>query len=289
MRGSEQRPDTARWENQFLQWLPEIEKLIEISCRKRGLRSEESEDFGSWAKIRFIENNYRRVRKFEGRSQRRTYLAVVVQNLLRDYLDHIWGRWRPSATAKRLGAKAVELERKIHRDGSSAAEAVRFLVQASAEPEKTKIELEKLLARLPIRETHHTVGLDEVAEVSDKSSAESGVRDRELHQQMERVRTAMNAGLQQLEPEDRLLIRQRFAHGLTVTEIAAGMGVDRRKLYRQFEGCLRRLRTTMEASGVAAQDVSALVGWVGVDSDLDVTGLDEALTMPTLQAVENAP
>ncbi len=268
-----------------MEWLPEIEQLIEISCRKRALRPEESEDFASWAKIRFIEDDYRRVRMFEGRSQLRTYLTVVVQNLLRDYLDHIWGRWRPSATAKRLGPDAIKLERKISRDGLSPKEAVQSLASEATDAEEKALDLEKILFQLPVREGRHMVGLGDVVEVASQSTSDSTVVEHELEACLERIRAALGVGLAELEVSDRLLVQQRFAHGLTVTEIAAGMGIDRRKLYRRFESCMRRLRRTMKEQGIEPSDIRSVVGWKGCPNDLDLAAFSEDANTQTLKTI----
>jgi len=42
--------------------------------------------------------------KFEGRSSLRTFLTVVIQRLFLDHRISAWGKWRPSAEARRGGS-----------------------------------------------------------------------------------------------------------------------------------------------------------------------------------------
>ena len=53
--------------------------------------------------LKLIEDDYRRLRRFEGRSSFATYLATVVQRLFLDFVIGKTGRWRPSVQARRLG------------------------------------------------------------------------------------------------------------------------------------------------------------------------------------------
>ena len=67
------------------------------------------------------------LRRFEGRSSLTTYITVVVQRLFLDRRNRLWGKWRPSAEARRLGPTAVLLERLVSRDGWSAEQALETL------------------------------------------------------------------------------------------------------------------------------------------------------------------
>src|SRR6185436_19213940 len=85
-------------------------------------------EFASWARLRLIDNDCAILRKFEGRSSMRTFLITVVQRLFLDWRNAEWGKWRPTADARRVGPLAIELERLIIRDQLSFNEAVETLV-----------------------------------------------------------------------------------------------------------------------------------------------------------------
>ena len=116
-------------EQLFLAELAVIERVIAWVCVRRGLRGADAEDFGRMVKIRLIENDYEVLAQFEapqlpqdvsdGRDQPDVYLDYQVQR---------FGKWRPSAEARRLGPIALRLERLMYRDGLSFDEACGVLL-----------------------------------------------------------------------------------------------------------------------------------------------------------------
>src|SRR5699024_217877 len=115
-------------EDLFLAHLEPIEATIGLICRKNRLRAEDADEFRSQAFIKLIENDYEVLRRFEQRSSLRTYLTVVLQRVYLDFRNGQWGKWRPSAEARRRGATAVALERLVVRDGLMLEEAIQVLV-----------------------------------------------------------------------------------------------------------------------------------------------------------------
>src|SRR5262245_9404414 len=91
------------------------------------LSRDDAEDFAQSVQLKFLERDYDVLRRFEGRSSLKTYLTVVVRRLLLDWQDHAYGKWRPTATALRLGPHAVQLERLVNRDAFTATEAVHHV------------------------------------------------------------------------------------------------------------------------------------------------------------------
>src|SRR5205823_13826848 len=57
--------------------------------------------------------------------------------------------------------------------------------------------------------------------------------------------------------QDRLILRLRFAEGLSIAAIARRLELDQKDLYRRFRRLLRRLRTALEHDGMLADDVLA--------------------------------
>jgi hypothetical protein len=72
-------------EQLFLSQLALIERVIAWVCVRRCLRGADAEDFSSTVKLRFIENDYEILGRFEGRSSLKTYVAVVINRLYLDY------------------------------------------------------------------------------------------------------------------------------------------------------------------------------------------------------------
>ena len=88
-------------ERVFLDNLALIDRIVAATCRRNRMTAEETEDFGSSLKLKLIANDYEVLRAFEGRCSLGGYLTAVVQRAFIDHRNHLWGRWRPSAEARR--------------------------------------------------------------------------------------------------------------------------------------------------------------------------------------------
>src|SRR6185436_17582702 len=94
-------------ETLFLSRLDVIERVTAFVCSRQHLSPSDVDDFSSHVRLKLIEDNYGIIRKFEGRSSFRTYLTVVIQRMFLDYRISAWGKWRPSAEARRRGPVAL--------------------------------------------------------------------------------------------------------------------------------------------------------------------------------------
>jgi RNA polymerase sigma factor (sigma-70 family) len=255
--------------------LPLIERLIGSVCRRNAFPPDESEEFGSWAKLRLIDDDFAVIRKFEGRASLPTYLTVVITNLFRDYRIHRWGKWRPSAEAKRLGTVAVQLETLVSRDGRTVAEAIAVL-QTSFGVTRPAGELEQLAGQLPNRPRRRTEGEEALAVVDSGERTDRGVLDSERRATERQAEKALALALAELEPAERLVLKLRFADGLQVVEIARMFGEPPRPLYARIERSLSALRRALEAEGLDAARTAGLVGWAGLDLTVDFGSLPES-------------
>src|SRR5436305_6561738 len=111
----------------FLRHLGTIEMIVAYIARANHLDSLETEEFGAQVKLELIEGNYSIIRKFEGRSSFGTYLTTVIQRMFYQHRVRLWGKWCPSAQARRIGDKAITIERLTSRDGLTFHEAVELM------------------------------------------------------------------------------------------------------------------------------------------------------------------
>ena len=251
----------------FLAQLPVIEDVVAQVCRRHRLSAPEAEDFASEVKLRFVESRYEILRRFQGRSSLHTYLSVVIQRLFLDYRIRLWGKWRPSANAVRLGPLAVSLERLMSRDGCSFDHAVETLRAGGATEsgdELYALHL-KLAPRAPSR---RVVGEDQAEGVAASGpSADSSVLRAEQEFFSRRVRTALDRARQAMPSETQLILKMRFEDAMPVSTIAAALHLDQKRLYRTIEQLLTSLRESLEAEGISGDDVKALLAEAGLSDE----------------------
>src|SRR4051794_1597158 len=107
-------PDQQDLTAQLEQHLGWIRRRAAALCRHDRLDADETDDFVSVALTRLVDDDYAVLRKFRGDCALTTYLTVVLAMLYRDFRVSRWGRWRPSAEARRRGPAAVALETLVH-------------------------------------------------------------------------------------------------------------------------------------------------------------------------------
>jgi hypothetical protein len=142
-------PDDPTPEEMFRENLPLIRQIIGHCCRKSHFSPQEAKDFAGHVDCKLIDDNYKVFKEFRGRSSIKTYLTVTINRLLLDYENHIWGKWRPSAEAERLGRVAMRMERLLVRDELSFNQACKILRGEGVT--LTVLELADLRAKLPPR------------------------------------------------------------------------------------------------------------------------------------------
>ncbi len=229
-----------------------IEDVVRRLIRRCGLRLDEAEDFSSAVMLRLLEHDCAVLRCFEGRSSLRTFLTRVVDRLLLDHRIQNWGKWRPSAQARRLGRLAMQLEALISRDGLTFGEAAETL-RTNFKVSHTTEQLRQLYSVLPQRPRRRVVSDRELEELPASGPAADECL---CHPEAARTILALQQALANLAPDDRVLIEERFVRGLRPVRIAAIQGVPQMKLYRRFSTILKQLRGDLEAQGITSFDVA---------------------------------
>ena len=245
-------------ERAFLEHLPVIDRIVALIARRHLLSASDADDFSSWAKSRVIDAEYAIFRKFGGRSSMATYLSAVFAHLFLDYRNSIWGRWRPSAAASRLGPVGVRLDELLHRDGYSLREAREVL--RSAGVTETDVDLGRMAAQLPVRQASTEVSLDAIERTAFEAAeapGDIGPDDAGLHV----LRDALDA----LPAEDRVIVRMRFWDDRSVADIARLLRIEQKPLYRRIEAIEDALRELLSARGMdkdgARELLSREVAW----------------------------
>jgi RNA polymerase sigma factor (sigma-70 family) len=255
------------YEQLFLNHMRTVTGIVTFIARRRGLTADESDEFGSHVNLKLIEDDYAVFRKFRGRSSLRTYLTVVIQRLFLDWRVAQWGKWRPSALAKRSGKIATLFEQLTMRRGLSFEQALTVL-ETEHRIAVDRSELEALFAQLPARPRRRYVGEDALQDVpASYGNPIGGLLAEATASVAAQTAAALSAELSQLPAEDQLLLKSRFLNGNSVIDIAKESCQDAKKLYRRLERLLARLRAKLEMQGIRYSQVQDLLA----DGDAELT------------------
>ncbi len=242
----------------LLEHLDLIDQIVRKTSRHRHLLAAEREDFAGFVHIRLIENNYAILRKFQGRSSWFTYLTAVIERMGFDFCAEMWGRWRPSAMAERLGPVAVLLERLVTRDGHTVEEAIALVQQQDLE--LTETELRGTWEQLPARIRTIEVGEDAAATLSGYDSSEALVEDADRRRRVERLNHGLRSAFAQLAAQDRVTIALHFDHKLSIAKIATLTGSSVPTLHRRLKKSFQQIEAMLVGGGFDRREIRELIG-----------------------------
>lgn len=246
-------------EERFLQNIKTIERICAAICRRNHVNADECAEFTQEVKFRLVQDNYATIRKFEGRSALSTYLMTVIDRLYRQYRIGQWGKWRPSAEAKRLGDKAVTLERLMTRDGWTFYEAVQVLTTRAGSV-YTAAELERIYLRLPVRHPRPMLISDvDTPEAHAENDTAERVQASERELTARRTAAAVDRILETFDAQDRLILRMRFWEARKVPEIAERLMIEQKKIYKRLDKLFATMRVALEGAGIERRDIDMLV------------------------------
>jgi RNA polymerase sigma factor (sigma-70 family) len=253
-------------EQLYLGHLKHIDAAARHAARRRHLHGDETEDFVSTVRLKLLENEYEVIRKFRGNSSFRTYLTTVVARLMLDYQNHLWGKWRPSAEAERLGPAAVRLEMHMVRDGLTFDEACEVL-RTNEGVALSVPELEAIKVRLPSHTPpRRMLSEEELADrPADSESPVESLLGREASERRREILGLLEEALARLPEEDRLIARMRGE--FKVVQIAKALGLEQKPLYRRIERILAALRADLIAHGVTAEEIAEILAFPERDVD----------------------
>lgn len=246
-------------EERFLANVPTIERIASFYCRRMHMTDADTEDFIGFVKVELIDRDYDIIRKFEGRSSFTTYLTTVIHRLLYQHRTKEWGKWRPSAEAKRMGDVAIALERLTTRDNFSLAEAVQLMTTGNAPAASTR-ELHAIALRLPPRTPRPVLVTEETAPdlVTATDDPSDGPMSREREQLARRAASLLDEIMNSFESEDRLILKMRFWSAQRIADIAGTLHLDAKKTYKRIDKLLGKLRTALERAGIGRNEIDDL-------------------------------
>jgi RNA polymerase sigma factor (sigma-70 family) len=241
----------------YVEQLDVINRISDSLCRRNGVRGADAEDFAADVRLKLLQDDYAVLRKYRGASSPTTFLTVVISNLFRDHRIKLWGKWRPSAEAKRRGQAAVRLEAAVYRDGQSFEQACNFLVQ-DGRLTVDRAELRKVLAELPHRVPRRVDDGASVDDVPSRDSADDSVLDHERDKRIQASNAALDRAVGRLDPEDRLIIRLHFFEGLSIADVARAIGIPQKPLYTRIKRVQETLANDLASQGIGPECIEWL-------------------------------
>jgi RNA polymerase sigma factor (sigma-70 family) len=240
-----------------------IEAVLAHVRRRHLLSPDAAEEFSSWARLRLFADDCAILRKFRGQSAIRTYLTTVLLHLFLDWRNAQWGRWRPSAMARRLGPLAVEMERLILRDGRSYEEALESLLSSGTAEARTQCDaLWSQLKRQPVRRMTTTEILVEVPGADD---SQQRVDFEDPQVKAARIGSAVRHALRRLDPQEQVILRLNYVNNFTAKQIAEVTGLEAKPLYRRIEQMVAKLGQNLRAAGLTKDETLDLLKNPDVD------------------------
>jgi len=241
----------------YVEHLDTITRIAESLCRRNGIRGADAEDFVSEVKLKLLQDDCAVLQKHRGTCSTTTFLTVVIANLFRDHRIKMWGKWRTSAEARRRGEVAVLLEAAVYRDGQSFDEAYNTLAR-NDHLKVDRAELRKILNELPHRLPRRVDDNASVDDLPAQAGADDGILDHERNQRLEAAKAALKRAVAELDHEDGLIIRMHYFQGLSIAEVARGLGIEQKPLYPRLRKLLERLSARLKADGIGSEYVEWL-------------------------------
>lgn len=242
----------------FLDQLPLIKKVVAQACRRCCFKKETADDFLSEVLDKIMADDYGVLRKFEGKSRLRRYLEVVISRYMLDFQNRLWGKWRPSEMAKRLGLVAIKLDTLLHRNGHSFDEAVEIL-RTNHKVEMSWQELNEIAAKLPPRTPRHMEGEEALETIaSTENPPDAGIVEKEKNALRVRALEILQSALKSVPAEDQVILKMQQWDHFTVAQISRVLGLDQKQLYRRIQKTNEHLRREMERQGIRKEDIQEL-------------------------------
>ncbi len=231
------------------QYRPHVVQVVQQLARSHHLAPHEISEFASRVDHVLERNDYEALRSFEGRSTWETYLSIVVTREFFSFQAQLWGEWRPSALALRLGPTAILLEELVARDRMSFDDAVRVM-RSTHRVDLPVYRLEALYRDLRLA--------DSGEHAPTVSAPESGQLASDVEARKRVIEHAMRDAFALLSPDERLMLRLRYSDREPLTRIAKLLKDDPRPLQRRIEQAREVFCSSLRTQGIRPEEIDAI-------------------------------
>lgn len=240
--------------------------LVNRLAAKRFQQEETAEEAALYVLDKLSEDDWRRLRMFEGKSKFTTFLSSVTYRLLEDYARIRFGRVTPPKWIKELGGIWLTLFRLLCLERFSFHDAILKMQNIRRDVSEKRIEesAEHLLGELPncgksVQEQEYNDGVHGV----DENSLAAEIKEKDLivqaitreifgelqsNREEQLIKKLLDKRLS-LKPEEQLLLRLRFREGISVSEIGKMLGLNRFQVNGRIRRTLEKVRAHFKRTG----------------------------------------
>lgn len=221
------------------------------------------------------DNDWQRLKNFEGNASLATYLSTLTLRLLEDFARKKFGRLRPPLWIRNLGGVWELMFRFLCQERLPVGEAVEHVRERMPGEERAVIEDSAWTIRAEVTDcgSHQHMEVP-LADDNDCSDPEAESQQQHL-EEVERdlffaalfkgfLDTERDDGITgsltriistgvRLEAEERLLLKMCFRDGIGVTEAGRMLGMNRHQVHGRLRRLLARLRSDFEKAGISRE------------------------------------
>ncbi len=248
--------DETAWRAFLDEWSP----LLARVARNHARYDELANDCFLFLCERLVENRYRRLRQFDAARgvAFSAWLSVVANNLARDWWRQEYGRRRLPSAIRRLDdyERAVfrlRIERRLPLTACRELLRQQFPGQSARLPDALERIHQVLSSRQRWRWSFRGARADRARDAEPKANLQLVSTDASPLQALDddARRGALEAALNTLDAEQRLLVRLRFQEQLSLAEVARAAGLTNLHMARRrLDAALAALRSALAESGI---------------------------------------
>ncbi|MEO5357379.1 MAG: sigma-70 family RNA polymerase sigma factor [Nitrospirae bacterium YQR-1] len=244
--------------------LPVIKQAIKSLCAKYDVGGPELQDCTGRVLEKLIEEDYKKIRAYGGRSSFKTYITTVVRCLIIDIFRETEGRQRVSGSVKAQGKTAEILYKLIIRDGIPIDEATEILSK-NYKISITTDEVYKLAETFSKKDRIKidpidSYSIDEIA--PGNATPESVMEEQRLQTLYSKVMIAVQIITSQLLPEEILMINMRFQDNINVSEIARILKVERAAIDKGLKTIFVKLKEELLKRGISKSGIQEVFEYI---------------------------
>jgi RNA polymerase sigma factor (sigma-70 family) len=228
-------------------------------ARLHHLCGEDLKDFPQHVCLKLLENDCAKLSLYRGDCPFPKFLWSVIEHLCFDYLDWLYGKWRPCVAAQVRGPLGVAYDRLTSRDGYTPSEAFEIL-RTNYQFTISRDAFDDLVTNIPIRPRRRLVP-DEPSEdmPSPVLPPDVQLEEETCDKTLIAVLAALEAAIEAMpNPRDRIILKMLYRDGESLATIARTLGLDHKRLFRHRDKLFAQLRETLESQRFDAHVIREL-------------------------------